>query len=446
MTESLSDLVCCSWFSVRRVACGVVLVLGFCFAESGTGTSPQGPLDIRKREEAPPSLTFDADLEDASGDGICQGGEAVTLAVKVKNSGEGSALGVRIALSGTSGLAARLGRECIVGNVAPGASVFETLRVTLPPLVEAEESTSLVVKVTEARSEWSCPDEKTFRLAVQPRKGKRETKGTYVDVDLVPDPRFEDLNAVAAVIGISKYREAGVPEVANAEHDAQRVEQYLKNVCGVKSTNMFALYRDRAGRGDLDELFRDKLPRKVKPSSTVYIYFAGHGTPVGKDGRPNLVPYDATASSETKLFPVADIVGMADAWSAKRTFVMLDACFAGEGRVLFAEGQRPAVRPDLSELGRSSKCVVLTASSADQSAHDLPEVKHGLFTYYLLKALKGEADTDSDGWVSMKELYGYVRDNVSEEAADKLGTEQVPTLLPEGVEQAGGGWRVGKAK
>jgi hypothetical protein len=423
----------------------VLAAVTLCLGETGSGTSPEGPLDIRARAGGGPSLTFDANLHDADGNGICEGGEEVRLVVAVRNSGKGGAQGVRVVLSGSSALVGWLGREAIVGALGAGASRSETLSVPLPPSVESEEGTRLVVRVKEARDEWSCLDSVVFPVAIQPRRGTGETKVTYVDVDIVPEQRQEDPNAVAVVIGVSDYREAGVPAVANAERDARVVEGYLRNVCGVKAANMTALYGRLAGSGDLREAF-EKLPDKVKPGSTVYIYFAGHGTPVGKEGRPMLVPYDATASSETKLYPVADIVRAADNWAAKRTLVMLDACFAGTDRVLYAAGERPAVRPDLAALGQGSKCVVLTASAADQTANDLPEVRHGLFTYYLLKALKGDGDADADGWVTMKELADYVRQNVSEEAAEKLGREQVPTLLPEGVERTGAGWRVGKSR
>jgi hypothetical protein len=430
---------------VVRTAYCLLLVLSLCPAETGSGTSPKGPLDIRPREAAPPSLTFDANFHDASGDGICQGGEEIALVVAARNKGQGSAQGVRVVLSGTSGLVDRLGRELIIGTLEPEAAVTETLKAVLPPGVTAETDKTLVVKVKEAREEWSSPDEKSFTIAMQPQKGSKERKVTYVDVDLVPESRHEDPNAVAAVIGVSTYREDGVPVVTNAERDAKMVERYLRNVCGVKACNIFPLYGPQAGSGDLRELFEVRLPRAVKPGSSVYVYFAGHGTPVGKEGRPMLVPWDATAASETKLYPVADIVRAADNWAAKRTLVMLDACFAGGDRVVYKEGERPAVRPNIEELV-GTKTAVLTASSADEAAQDLPAVKHGLFTYFLLKALKGEADDDADGWVTMKELTEYVRVNVSEEAADKLDKPQNPSLLPEGFEKTAEGWRVGKSK
>ncbi len=428
----------------RAVVLMFVFAFGLCLAETGSGTSPEGELDIHKREEAPPKLSFTAKLADANGNGICEGEEQITLVVTVTNSGKGSAQGVRVVLSGGSGLVSRLGKENIIGTIEPDASASETLATVLPPSVEPEEDKSLVVKVKESRDEWSCPDVMSFTVAVQPRKGGSRHERTYVDVDLVPSRRHTDPNAVAVVIGIGDYREESVTDLPNAENDAKSMRAYLENVCGVEPRNVIPLYGDRATKGDLDELFNTKLPRKVKPGGTVYIYFAGHGTP-SIEGHPNLVPYDGTAASEAKLYPVSQLVEQAKEWKSKRTLVMLDVCFAGENRALPPKG-RAFVREDWSDVKSSDKCVVLTASGQNQTANDLVEAKHGLFTYYLLKALKSEGDKDGDGWVTLKELYDYVRDNVSNEAADRMMPEQDPTIVPQGVEQSAAGWKLGKSR
>jgi hypothetical protein len=424
----------------------MTLTLGL--AEEGTGLSPKGSLDIRKPEPGNPKLSFVAELSDANHNSICEGEEEIALAVTIRNDGNGSADGVRIVLSGGSGLVGRLGSEKIVGSVAAGASVSETLSATLPPMVPKEEGTMLTVKVKAVPEEWSCPDSQSFLVAVQPKKGGGLLERKYVDVDLVPDRRQTDENSVAVVIGVSKYRDETVPEVMYAERDAATVRSYLENVCGVKSANIFELSGANATKGDLDDVFKSKLPLKVKKNGTVYVYFAGHGSP-GKDGQPKLVPWDATATTDTKLYPVSDLVQEANEWQAQKTVVMLDICFAGKNRVLKpASGQRPLVPATYDRLRSSSKCVVFTASDSTQTANDLPDVRHGLFTYYVLKALKGEADNNpKDGWVTLKELYDYVRANVSEEAADKLYINQDPTIiLPPGVEQTVYGWKIGKSE
>jgi len=56
--------------------------------------------------------------------------------------------------------------------------------------------------------------------------------------------------------------------------------------------------------------------------------------------------------------------------------------------------------------------------------------RHGLFTYYLLKGLRGEADTNRNGTVTFGELAGYVRQKVAWAAKTQFNQEQRPLLVP----------------
>ncbi|OIO27550.1 MAG: hypothetical protein AUJ60_08950 [Nitrospirae bacterium CG1_02_44_142] len=50
--------------------------------------------------------------------------------------------------------------------------------------------------------------------------------------------------------------------------------------------------------------------------------------------------------------------------------------------------------------------------------------------------MRGEADVNKDGIVSLGELYEYTRTNVSEKASIELNRDQTPLLLPS-IETAG---------
>jgi uncharacterized caspase-like protein len=56
--------------------------------------------------------------------------------------------------------------------------------------------------------------------------------------------------------------------------------------------------------------------------------------------------------------------------------------------------------------------------------------RHGLFTYYLLRGLRGEADTNRDGEVTLGEIAGYVRQKVAWAAKSQFNAEQHPQILP----------------
>ena len=52
--------------------------------------------------------------------------------------------------------------------------------------------------------------------------------------------------------------------------------------------------------------------------------------------------------------------------------------------------------------------VFFTASRADQVSNWYPEKKHGLFTYFFLRGLQGEADQDKDGSLTVREMGQYL--------------------------------------
>jgi uncharacterized caspase-like protein len=66
--------------------------------------------------------------------------------------------------------------------------------------------------------------------------------------------------------------------------------------------------------------------------------------------------------------------------------------------------------------------VIITASSANEVSVEKDELQHGVFTYYLIDGLKGRADLDRDGMVTVDEAYRYVYEQVPQ----ATGQEQHP--------------------
>ncbi len=68
---------------------------------------------------------------------------------------------------------------------------------------------------------------------------------------------------------------------------------------------------------------------RVKPASTVYVYYAGHGTPNPKTGEAYLVPWDGHPDYPDGLYPLHDLYAALNTLPAKEVLVLLDACFSG---------------------------------------------------------------------------------------------------------------------
>ena len=58
--------------------------------------------------------------------------------------------------------------------------------------------------------------------------------------------------------------------------------------------------------------------------------------------------------------------------------------------------------------------VILTASKGSEVSEERENLGHGVFTYYLLEGLKGKADLDGDGVITVDEIYTYVSKKVPE--------------------------------
>ena len=60
---------------------------------------------------------------------------------------------------------------------------------------------------------------------------------------------------------------------------------------------------------------------------------------------------------------------------------------------------------------------VMTAAKGDQTAKPLEEAKHGMFSYFLMKGMEGEADANNDNKITAGELHKYVQQNVIQQSS-----------------------------
>jgi hypothetical protein len=239
----------------------------------------------------------------------------------------------------------------------------------------------------------------------------------------------ERASSVAVIIGISNYRESGIPRLPFAERDAQTVAQYLENAVGVPRQNMRILLNDRAARSDFEETFEQWLPRRVTAKSDVFVYYAGHGALDPAAGESYLVPYEGHPDSpQTRMYALKRLYEKLDALGAN-TVVFLDSCFSGLGGRSIATKGRPIVITAADPVLTFGNIAVLTAATANQISSDYEPFQHGLFTYFLLRALRGDADANGDRWVDLQETYAFVVDRVATTALRELNRDQTPTLL-----------------
>lgn len=179
--------------------------------------------------------------------------------------------------------------------------------------------------------------------------------------------------------------------------------------------------------------------KKAGKDDSVFIHYSGHGAPevdatgADRDGLSKyLIPRDADPESLfVTAFAMDDIETIFRRLQSERVVFTLDTCFSGAagGRTFTRQATRAAHIGSefLDRLARSKGRVVISAAGPNELALELPELKHGLFTYFVLKGLRGAADTDKDNIVTVNELFTYVQRNVSERARQENG-KQMPVM------------------
>jgi uncharacterized caspase-like protein len=103
--------------------------------------------------------------------------------------------------------------------------------------------------------------------------------------------------------------------------------------------------------------------------------------------------------------------------ASERVIFITDACYSGAtaGRTVQTAARRATISDNyLARLSKAKGRVVMTASRANQVSEERDSLGHGVFTYYLLEGLRGKADVDGDGVVSVDEAYNYVAKRVAE--------------------------------
>ena len=106
---------------------------------------------------------------------------------------------------------------------------------------------------------------------------------------------------------------------------------------------------------------------------------------------------------------------------------------AEAGGPTMATGLDPSVVHSALDLGEGF--IVLAGSSAAQRAQDDDAKQHGVFTFYILQALAGKADSASPpkGCVTVDDLRDYVLAAVRAWCFENMADLQLPTARIEGV-------------
>jgi tetratricopeptide (TPR) repeat protein len=221
----------------------------------------------------------------------------------------------------------------------------------------------------------------------------------------------------ALVIGISTYLDRTL-NLRFADRDADAFAAYLRTPRG-GATDVKTLLNEEARISRIRNEFIDMLTR-LKPEDTLVIFIASHGDTDKTTDMPRVVTYlsnrqepgiNAMPLTEIRKFMLGETAPYRDAR------VFLDVCHSGDVALLqpprrASQGKR--TNPLSRDIAAAPDFFALTATNQGDDAYAYEDElfdKHGVFTYFLLRALNTH-DATTDRVLTYGALAHYVSDRV----------------------------------
>ncbi|NMG08869.1 caspase family protein [Brasilonema sp. UFV-L1] len=227
------------------------------------------------------------------------------------------------------------------------------------------------------------------------------------------------------LVGVNEYQDENLPSLRYPALDCQGLGKALSSATKGFPNKEVIVHHDFAPQPPTLETIRRSLQQIVSQSQSqdsILLYFSGHGMLEPNTQQSVLCLADTHKNDLLATgLGMQDLVRILGASPANQQLVCLDTCHSGDMRLL---GNRGSARDgDISESSLNSTtqmmdvlrqraaqskgfCALLSCDQG-QKSWEFPELGHGLFTYYLMQGLLGEA-ADSHGLIEADRLYKYV--------------------------------------
>jgi WD40 repeat protein len=230
------------------------------------------------------------------------------------------------------------------------------------------------------------------------------------------------------VVGINQYQNKTMSlnyALADATSFKEEVEKDAKSVLG--SIKTYFVTDNTANRTGITDAFK-QVQQNAKPQDVFIFYYAGHGV-IGKDKEFYLVPTDVSdlKNVQTELEQKGIASKLLQQYAidiqAQKQLFILDACQSAGAfeAMLTSDGNQ---QKNIAMVARSTGTHWMAASGAQQFANEFASLGHGVFTYVLLNALKGEAA--SNKMITVNGLKNFLQVQVPALMKKYNGAEQYP--------------------
>ncbi len=294
-------------------------------------------------------------------------------------------------------------------------------------------------QISEKQAEQALARERAERERVEKEladlktKAERDARDAAAAATKQPSPPAP-AHRWGVIIGLAQYQHSGKWRLENlryADNDATGLAEYLKSPQGGDFDNVELLTNAQATAANIRIAIREHL-RGVQENDLVLIFWAGHGCPDPHEPQKlYLITHDTDpAHMAATAYGMDEFRRDVANLRASRVMVIADACHSAgiSDPTLGIRGPGDnKIVDDLRGIGVAAKAddpaapmrMIFTSCEAGEVSRESSELGggHGVFSYYLLRSLEGEADKkenggDGDGKVTVGEAIEFTRDQV----------------------------------
>lgn len=222
-----------------------------------------------------------------------------------------------------------------------------------------------------------------------------------------PRPPAKSVKIWAVLVGVADY--TSVKSLKYTDDDAYKLAMFLKSPEGgaLPDEQLRVLIDEDATKARILSAMNEVFSQ-AGYDDVILFYFSGHGT-VGA-----FLPTDYKDEGSKILH--AEIKQIFDSSPAKNKVCIADACHSGS----IEENLKDVTVESLLDTyyqawyNSSGGTALLMSSKSEEKSIEYKNVRQGVFSFFLIKGLKGEADGNGDQIVTIKELFDYVQGRVNE--------------------------------
>lgn len=206
----------------------------------------------------------------------------------------------------------------------------------------------------------------------------------------------------ALLVGVSNYQEDAL-NLASPKDDAKK----MYDVLGQDPQFVRSIIQNRyaSKKTVLEEL--SKIAKAASGKDCIVFFFAGHG----ENGY--------LIMADNKKVYYSDLIKLLKKTDARHVYCFIDACHSGSIKQQLYRSDSLLIKSGIN---------FVMACREDQYATESSWIGHGYFSQALIKGLKGYADKNKNGQITLCELYKYVLTDVTKRAKSE-NVQQTPQLI-----------------